>query len=309
MKRIIKLSLILGLVILVAVCAGGYMAYRQFVGTDTFDEELYAAEGGEDAKFSYDSYASVLKEHVDEKGMVAYAELKAKPAELERFARGLGSLDAKVYEGWDEPAKIAFWINAYNGLTLKVIIDNYPIKKGLLSGLTYPANSIRQIPGVWDKVQFLVMGRRMTLNEIEHKMLRVKFDEPRIHVALVCAAMGCPQLRNEPFISEKLDEQLKDQSRRFLADAVKFRIDREAGEVHLSSIFKWFGKDFIKKHKPEAGFGSGGSDAEKAVFNFIGQYVGAEEAEYLRTGTYKVKYLSYDWTLNEQKDDENHGSP
>ncbi|KKK47462.1 hypothetical protein LCGC14_3154940 [marine sediment metagenome] len=251
MKRQIKIMLGVVLALLVLTGAWAYVAHREFVGTETFDEAFYAAGGNHSSEFSYDDYATVLRKHVDDKGMVSYAGLKENPEELNRFVRALAVLEPKTYEGWDETAKIAFWINAYNALTLKAIINHYPIKAGLISGLAYPANSIRQIPGVWDKLQFLVMGQKMTLNQIEHETLRAKFNEPRIHTALVCAAVGCPQLRNEPFVGEKLNAQLDDQSKGFVTNPAKFRIDRDNGKVYLSSIFKWFGGDFVKSHAPQ----------------------------------------------------------
>ncbi len=310
MKRGMKITLGVGLALLVAMSAVAYVAYREFVGTETFDEGFYAAVGNHNSEFSYESYAAVLRKHVDDKGMVAYGALKDNPAELERFVRALAAVDPKTYEAWDEQAKIAFWINAYNALTLKVIIDHYPIKAGLLSGMAYPANSIRQIPDVWDKVQFLVIGQKLTLNEIEHGVLRGqnkdlaekygRFHEPRIHVALVCAAMGCPQLRNEPFIGEKLDAQLDGQSRGFVTDPGKFRLDRDSGKVYLSRIFKWFGGDFVKNYVSKEGFDSH-SEAEQAVLNFASKYLLAEHADYLRTGQYAIVYVDYDWSLNERK--------
>ena len=303
MKRRIKITLGIVLPLLVAISVLAYVACREFIGTETFDEGFYshAAGGNDNSEFSYDSYAAVLGKHVDADGMVSYAALKESPAELHGFVRVLAAVDPKTYEQWDEQAKIAFWTNAYNALTLKVIIDHYPIEPGLISGLAHPDNSIRQIPGAWSKIQFLVMGQRMTLNQIEHDTLRAKFNEPRIHVALVCAAMGCPPLRNEPFVGEKLDAQLNDHARGFLSDPAKFRIDRDAGKVYLSSIFKWFGKDFVKKHTLDGGFASGGSDANKAVLHFISGYLPIEDAEYLKTGTYSVDHLDYDWSLNERK--------
>jgi len=145
-------------------------------------------------EFSVDPYAKALTSYVDDKGMVDYRGLKADHAALDDFTASIAHLDPKVYEGWSERQKIAFWINVYNALTLKAIIDHYPIQASYLKSLIYPQNSIRQIPGVWDKLSFPVMGRNMTLDHIEHAMLRAGFDEPRIHVALVCGAKGCPPL-------------------------------------------------------------------------------------------------------------------
>jgi hypothetical protein len=249
--------------------------------------------------FGYNDYAYVLTTYVDNHGMVEYSKLKADRGKLDAFVAAIAALDAKRYGNWNDKEKLAFWVNAYNALTLKAIIDNYPIKASFFKSRLYPSNSIRQIPGVWDKLQFSVMGQKMTLNEIEHSNLRRNFNEPRIHVALVCAAMGCPPLRNEPFTGEMLDAQLDDQVRRFLNNTAKFRMDRGAGRVYISSIFKWFGEDFIETYGTEDKFGRLG-DAERAVLNFIGKYLGRADAEYLLTGQYDIVYLDYDWSLNEQ---------
>jgi hypothetical protein len=251
------------------------------------------------ASFSMGDYGKVLKTLVNDQGMVNYRGLKANPEQLQAFITALGQLDPQVYPGWSEKDKIAFWINAYNSLTLKAIIDHYPIHTSFFGSFVYPKNSIRQIPGVWDKLRFRVMGREMTLDEIEHSTLRKEFNEPRIHLALVCAARGCPPLRNEPYIGEKLDQQLDDQARRFLANPRKFAINRDQSTVYLSPIFKWFGGDFVKTYGTNQGF-TGFSPAERGVLNFITKYVKAQDREYLRQGGYTVSCLDYDWSLNEQ---------
>ena len=250
--------------------------------------------------FSYAAFGKVLKKQVDEKGMVNYKGLKEQRQELDRFLSELSQLDRKEYSKWKRPEQIAFWINAYNGLTLRAIIDHYPIKSGFWGSLRYPKNSIRQISGVWDELRFSVMGKKMTLNEIEHEVLRGEFKEPRIHVALVCAAMGCPSLRNEPYESDKLDEQFADQTRKFIAKTSKFKIDRDKRVVYLSSIFKWFGEDFVKTYTPKEGY-SKKNKTERAVLHFTSQHLSTKDRAYLKGQKYKVKYLDYDWSLNEQK--------
>lgn len=174
------------------------------------------AENDMRQEFNYDDYAATLKTYVNNQGMLNYKELKSNREKLDSFVFSVGRLNTESYEKWSEKKKIAFWLNIYNGLTLKAIIDNYPIKSSFFKARLYPKNSIRQISGVWDKLKFTVMGREMTLDEIEHKTLRKNFNEPRIHVALVCAAMGCPLLRNELYTGDKLDVQLNDQTHRFL---------------------------------------------------------------------------------------------
>lgn len=247
----------------------------------------------------YDDFARVLSTHVDERGLVDYRALKADRAPLDAFITRMAELDRATYDAWPEDARIAFWLNAYNGLTLQTIIDHYPIEAGLLGGLRFPDNSIRQIDDVWSGENHTVMGRRISLDHIEHEILRKDFDEPRIHMALVCAAMGCPELRGEPYVGARLDAQLDDQTDTFVRDPRKFRIDRDDDRVYVSSIFDWFGEDFIGRYLPEHGF-EGHSAQQRAFLNFHAQYLDDADARYLRHGDYKVRHLNYDWSLNEQ---------
>jgi hypothetical protein len=255
--------------------------------------------GVSDKGFNYDGYAAVLKQYVDDTGMVNYKGLKTKPERLKAFLVGMGRLDRKSFEKWTEPQKIAFWLNAYNAFTLKAIVDNYPIKSSFFRSRVWPKNSIRQIPGVWNKLKFKVMGKDYTLEHIEHKILRKEFDEPRIHVAMVCAAMGCPPLRNEPYLGERLAEQLDDQSRRFLANPRQLKIDRDKNLLYLSQILDWFSADFVKKYAPKDKIGKHDKKAS-AVLSFVAAYRPDSDRDYLLGGKFKIKYLKYDWSLNEQ---------
>jgi hypothetical protein len=248
--------------------------------------------------WSYDPYAEVLLEYVDARGRVDYASLSANPGALLDFVARLENLDPASFQAWTDDDRIAVWINAYNALTLKAIVDHWPIEASVLRSLLYPRNSIRQIPGVWTDLKFRVMGTALTLDGIEHRELRSGFDEPRIHMALVCAAMGCPPLRWEPYSGEKLDAQLEDQSVRFLASPERFRIDRDGARVELSSIFKWFGDDFIATYEPSEGF-EGRTAGERAVLSFIASHLEGADREWLESGRYEIVYLDYDWSLNE----------
>ncbi len=242
--------------------------------------------------FSDATLARVLA-HVDDNGLVDYAALAADPADLDAYAAALATLDDDVVNGWDENQQIAFWSNAYNALTLQAIVEAFPLQQ--------PADDeghprgIRWIPGVWDQRTFNILGREMTLNDIEHQVLRVEFDEPRIHSALVCAALSCPPLRNEPFTAEHLD----DQTRRFLGHDNRFRIDRDGDKVYVSKILEWYGEDFVFSYEPDEGF-TGTNDAERAVMHFISGYVDEGDRTYLEAGDYTIEYLPYDWALNEQ---------
>jgi hypothetical protein len=249
--------------------------------------------------FDYTEYNTVLSAFVDTRGMVDYRGIIADRERLDSFAGSLANLSKASYAGWSDQAKIAFLINAYNGLTLIAIIDHYPIDPSGISGIVYPDNSIRQIPGVWDTLTFTIMGEPWTLDRIEHETLRVDFDEPRIHLALVCAAMGCPTLRNEPYTGDQLDSQLDDQADSFLSDPKKFNIDRERGVVSLSSIFKWFGDDFIPSFGTDDRF-TDHSRSERAVLNYISTYLDEADRNYLESEDFKIEYLPYDWSLNEK---------
>jgi len=262
---------------------------------------LSRVQGSENALDKiFTDYADILRAHVDNQGMVSYKDLSADPGKLDAFAQQLATLDRPTFDKWNDSERIAFWINAYNGLTLKAIIDNYPIEASWTVSLRFPNNSIRQIPGVWNRLKFSIMGRAMTLDEIEHGILRNEFDEPRIHMALVCAAMGCPPLRNEPYIGSILDQQLDDQAKRFLSNQAKFSIDHERQIVYLSSIFKWFRKDFAKTYGGDERFSNYGA-SERAVLSFISRYIGESNSTLLAGETiYRINYLDYDWSLNEQ---------
>ena len=249
------------------------------------------ADGGRLAAYDF-----ILGAYVDEDGLVDYSALKDRHPNPDDACGYFNEVDRRTYDAWEDKDRMAFWLNAYNAFTLKLVVDNYPIKPS--EGKTrYPANSIRQIPGAWEHAKFKALGREVTLDEIEHKILRTEFHDPRIHMALVCAAMSCPQLRREPYQGDKLDAQLDDQARAFFSDLRKFQIDREANEVWVSPIFEWFIDDFLldatKKYpRYEA--------QQKSLAAFASKYVSPEDAAYLRSGKYVVKYYEYDWMLNEQ---------
>ena len=251
------------------------------------------------AGFNFNNYSAVLSTYVDDTGMVDYSSLKSNRRQLDRFVQVLGALDRAVYDAWTQPEKLAFWINCYNVLTLKVIIDNYPIKSSMLKSVRFPQNSIRQISGVWDKIKFSVMGESVTLDHIEHEIVRPQFRDPRVHMALVCAALGCPPLRNEPYTGSRLKEQLDDQAWKFLGHPQKFAINREQKRVYLSSIFKWFGDDFTSAYPAGGNFlhldGPG-----KSVLMFVSGYLNESDRKYIVSEAVSIDYLDYDWTLNHQ---------
>ncbi|MEM9216601.1 MAG: DUF547 domain-containing protein [Cyanobacteria bacterium P01_F01_bin.150] len=237
--------------------------------------------------YDLEQYGVTLTEYVNEQGLVNYDELQGDRAPLDQFNVSLNEVLPSTYDNWSESEQIAFWINAYNSLTLASIVDQTPLK-----------SSIRDIPGVWRIRKHSVMGDFKTLDAIEHSILRKDFNEPRIHAALVCAAMSCPPLRSEPFTGDALDAQLDDQVNQWLTGEHGLEIDREKGIVSISAIFDWFGKDWEVSYGTTEGFA--GTNTQKAVLNFISNYVDEDDAAYLQGGDYQVKYLDYDWSLNKQ---------
>lgn len=254
----------------------------------------------EAAAFNAGPYDAILREFVDADGMVDYKRLQQHRGPLDAFVASLGELDHAIYAAWPEADRMAFLFNAYNAITLQRIIDHYPIRRGgMVSALRFPENSIRQIDGVWNRLTTRVLGKNMTLDHIEHEILRKDFHEPRLHAALVCAAVGCPPLRAEAYTGARLNEQLDDQSRRFLAAPHRFRIDRDRNIVQLSPILKWYSGDFTGIYNVPAII-SGQPRDIAAVLEYASRHVTHGDAEFIRAGDYRVEFLDYDWSLNER---------
>ena len=255
---------------------------------------------------SYGTYNSLLNRYV-ENAQVNYGGFIDSRAEFETFLRALGSVDENDFESWTEKERLAFWINAYNAFTIKAIIDHYPIKRSFsLVGIFYaPSNSILQIKGVWTKLQFRAVGRMVTLDEIEHQILRKEFNEPRIHMAINCASISCPDLSDEAYVPKRLEEQLAEASSNFVNNPDKgVYVDEQSGKVKFSKIFKWFGDDFINNYGSKKLFNSY-SLKQNAVLNFTTDYLESQQTkEYLMNNRLKIGYLGYDWHLNQQKDTE-----
>jgi hypothetical protein len=214
---------------------------------------------------SHAAFDAVLKAHVTD-GAVDYRAIKADPAALNGYLDTLAAVQEPEFKTWSEAQQIAFLANLYNAATIKLIVDHYPV------------DSIKDIgnifSGPWDQKVVRLFGKTITLNNLEHDILRKDFNEPRLHMALVCAAKGCPPLRTEVYLGERLDEQLNDQSRVYLTNPLGLQIDRPKGEARISSIFKWYGKDFV------------------SVPAFIEKHSGQS------LKGLKIRDLDYDWSLN-----------
>ncbi len=212
-------------------------------------------------------------------GQVDYAGIEREQrAGLGAYLANLSGACAADYETWRREARIAFWINAYNAFTVRLILDHYPV------------SSIRKIgwlPLAAFRQRFIPMpglrGGLVSLQEIENDILRAVFREPRIHFALVCAARSCPPLRREAYRERDLDAQLDEQTRTFLRDPSKNRVDRSRRTLELSAIFKWYRADF--------------EEAGGTVQTYVAPYLDGV----VDVAGFALTFLEYDWSLNDRR--------
>ena len=256
-----------------------------------FVSELVAADSFDQR---YRAYAELLRAHVVDT-RVDYARLKSNRTALDAVASEFGRVTEAQLESWSTNEQIAFWINAYNVFTLQAIVNHYPIVWRWRNVLTLtPRNSIKQIAGVWSDLRWDVAGTQRTLDQIEHETLRPLYQEPRIHVAINCASISCPPLRVEPYVGEHLDRQLILAARDYLASDLGLEVD--GATLRLSSIFDWYGDDFIEDY---AHLVDGGSKKERAVLGLVATYGPTDAAKHAQSGSGRVGYLRYDWALND----------
>ncbi len=235
-------------------------------------EEAYAEVESAQA-FDHSAFDALLSEFVDERGGVDYAGLAGESRRLDAY---LASLEIADFEPLGRDEKLAFLINAYNAFTLRLILDHYPL------------DSIKDVPlnRQWDDARWRLAGSTLSLNDIEHAEIRAKFREPRIHFALVCAAKGCPPLAREAYTGERLEEQLEARARYVHERETWFRYDRSEGVLNLTALYDWYGDDF----REVAGSASA----------YAARYSGALADDLEAGKTPEVRYLDYDWSLNEQ---------
>lgn len=214
---------------------------------------------------------TLVKQHVAENGDVDYKGFIADSVKLKKYLNLLES--AHPNKSWTRNEKMAYWINAYNAFTVKLIVDNYPVKsiKDIKNGIPF-------VNTVWD-IQFIqIEGATYDLNNIEHGILRPKFKDYRIHFAVNCASVSCPRIRNEAYVAERLEEQLDDQARYFLKNEAK-NIISNPDKVKVSKLFDWYKGDFTKKG---------------TVIDYLNQY-----APIQINPNAEIEYMDYNWNLND----------
>ncbi|MBI2311738.1 MAG: DUF547 domain-containing protein [Betaproteobacteria bacterium] len=239
------------------------------------------------------AWDTLLKKHVvwvngGTASRVNYAAFEKDRIELKRYLDSLSAVTPPEFDGWTRSQQLAFLLNAYNAFTVELILGEYPKIK-----------SIRDIGGVfgspWKKRFFMLLGKSRHLDDIEHGMIRARgvYDDPRIHMAAVCASIGCPGIRTEAFTAARLDAQLEDSVVRFLSDRSRNRYNPGNNTLEVSSIFDWYERDF-----------SSGFKGYTSVDAFLAKYADAladapESRARIRNAQAVLRHLDYDWALND----------
>lgn len=241
------------------------------------------------------AWDALLKRHVavarnGNSSSVDYAGFRADQGTMQAYLAGLSSVTQAEFGNWTREQRLAFLVNAYNAFTVQLVLTRYPDLKSIKD-----LGSFLKSP--WKKVFIPLLGSERSLDDIEHGLIRAPgaFDEPRIHFAVNCASIGCPMLRNEAYVAERIEAQLEDGARRFLGDRSRNRYDAAAGELEVSRIFDWYKADFEKGHR-----------GIKSVSQFLGGYAdlladGPVARAAVRQGRAPIRYLEYDWALNDGK--------
>lgn len=252
------------------------------------------AAAGADAVFdhAYAGYGRLLT-RVVHGARVDYQELTRDRSALDAIVASLDAPDTHGEPLWPRNERLAFWINAYNVFTLRAIVDHYPIRGNWFS--LAPRNSIRQIDGVWARLTWRAAGRTVTLDQIEHEILRPVFKEPRVHFAINCASKSCPPLAAEPYVAGRLDAQLDEAGRRYLGSSYGLRIT--GGMLSVSSILQWYGDDFVPQFASTVP--STQPAKVRAVLGVVVRFGPTEAADLARTGRARVAFSPYDWSLND----------
>ncbi|MBX7166778.1 MAG: DUF547 domain-containing protein [Pirellulales bacterium] len=268
------------MLVLAAWC--GEEAVVEAAETWTVGREVPAGELVSMDQVDHRPWDALLKRRVDAQGRVDYTGWKASAADQQALDQYLAALSAAGPRlAASLQGRVAFWINAYNALTIRGILREYPtasIRNHTAALFGY---------NIWKHLLLRVGGEEYSLDAIEHQVLR-KMGEPRIHFAIVCASAGCPPLRNEAYQSDRLDGQLTENARAFFASPARFAYDVRQRRIEVSPILKWFAKDF-------------GADAAAQMATIAPYLPTAEARELAAGGQARVSYLDYDWSLNERK--------
>jgi hypothetical protein len=228
-------------------------------------------------------------------GMVYYRALRSERGRLDRYVASLNVPGAE-YDRWSREQRLAFWINAYNAIVLRTVIDHYPIR-GRSS--MYPASSVRQIPGAFERMKHPLAGRSLTLDEIEKTVLP-EFKDPRAYLALGRGAVGSGRLRSEAYTSARLASQLAAVQAEFVSDSAMFRLDRLTSRLSVTPLVSWHEAEFVAAYDKEpSGPYAQRSPVERAILAFVLPHLLRLEREFVEKNTFQVVFHEFDWRLND----------
>ncbi len=247
------------------------------------------AQGFDHAHKAWDA---LLKKHVvllsgKHASQVRYAEFARDRGALKAYLGALSAVTEAEFQGWPRPQRMALLINAYNAFTVELMLEHYPVKSIKDIGSDLFNNR-------WKRKFFRLLGRESYLDQIEHEILRKpgSYDEPRVHFAVNCASIGCPMLREEAFVAERLEAQLEEQAVRFLSDRSRNRVGAQ-GRLEVSKIFDWFKEDW------ESGYQ--GIKSREQYFAKYAKLLSDDPAQQKRVaeGKAPILFLDYDWSIND----------
>ncbi len=248
------------------------------------------------------AWTALLKKHVvlingSKTSQVHYAGFAQDRAMLKSYLESLSKVSAQEFSGWNKPQQMAFLINAYNAYTVEKILTRYPDIKSIWDFGKIFGNPFK------DRF-FSLFGREFSLDMIEHETLRKPgvYNEPRVHFAVNCASVGCPMLREEAYVTVRLDAQLEEQTQRFLADRSRNRYNADSNTLEVSEIFKWFSEDWTSGYR---GF-DGTQPAMQTLEQFFSRYAGLladvpAHRQLIVNRKAAIRHLDYDWRLNDAK--------
>lgn len=226
-------------------------------------------------------------------GEVYYRAMKSDRGRLDAFVNRIAAAST---DGASREERLAFWLNAYNAIVLRTVVDHYPIQG---HSPAYPAKSIRQIPGAFEKLTHRVAGRTLTLDQIEQSVLP-EFEDPRVYFALGRGARGSGRLRSEAYAAARLDTQLGEVARECVARQQCVDVDRAGNKIVLSPIFSWREKEFTTAYASKAPDAyASRSPIERAALAFVGPRLLTTEKEALESNTFQITYGQFDWRLND----------
>lgn len=248
------------------------------------------------------AWSALLKKHVvlidnGKASQVRYAGFAQDRNELKAYLGTLSRVTQVEFNAWSKPQQMAFLINAYNAFTVEKILTRYPGIKSIWDFGKVFGNPFK------DKF-FTLFGREFSLDMIEHDTLRKPgaYDEPRVHFAVNCASVGCPMLREEPYVAARLDAQLEEQTRRFLSDRSRNRYNAQENALEVSEIFKWFSSDWTSGYRGLDGKGAPMQSREQFFARYatlLDDAPAQQQAIAERRAT--IRHLDYDWALNDAK--------